>query len=312
MAINRPDFAEYCVVKSVFAGIWPPHILIALAQARSGIDDRSVDGRSGPFDFTPALWDAYRSDAQFEIDYQPQDIGIWPMQCTVAAVMVRRAMDRLRAAGKTVTLAAIYDEIWPPAAGVAGPALDRALADTATLVDPAVTAVLGPTSAGSDQLGSPTSGPGTSLIRTTPAGRPIVDYAAVHVRPDRQAFGDQILDAFIQAGFGPHHAVAALANAVDESGLDPKIHNGSGEDSWGLFQCNRAGGGLGAGHSPAELCTPDINIGIVIAAARGVKDFAAARSLENAVTAFVFGIEKPKDKAGAALARARTARLLLG
>jgi hypothetical protein len=299
-------------VKSIFAGIWPPHILIALAQARSGIDDRSANGLSGPFDISPVLWDAYRSDAQFDINYQPQDISIWPMQCTVAAVMVRRAADRLRSAGKSVTLAAIHDEIWPPAAGVTVPDLDRALADTATLVDPAVTAVLGPTTASNDQLGSKTAGPGPSAIRTTPTGRPVVDYTAVHVRADRRIYGDQILDAFVQAGFGPHHAVAALANAVNESALDPASHNGSGEDSWGLFQCNRQGGGLGSGHSPAELCTPDINIGIVVAAARGVKDFVAAQRLENAVNAFVFGVERPKDKAGAALARAKTARLLLG
>lgn len=49
-----------------------------------------------------------------------------------------------------------------------------------------------------------------------------------------------IVKRFEEAGYGVVQQVAALANAIAESGLDPKIKAAGDEDSWGLFQINRA------------------------------------------------------------------------
>ena len=91
--------------------------------------------------------------------------------------------------------------------------------------------------------------------------------------------------------------MAALANAIAESRLDPNAHAARGEDSFGLFQLNRRGG-LGAGHAPSELVNPESNIAIVIKAAQQSKGFIRAVSLDDAVSAFVRDVERPSDIPG--------------
>ena len=52
----------------------------------------------------------------------------------------------------------------------------------------------------------------------------------------------EIYDVARQAGFSPEDAVTWTAIALAESGGRPDAHNGVGEDSWGLWQVNIAGG----------------------------------------------------------------------
>jgi hypothetical protein len=113
---------------------------------------------------------------------------------------------------------------------------------------------------------------------------------------ERRPVAQKILDAFAAAGFGQFQQVAALANAIAESGLDPNVHLSVAEDSWGLFLLNTQRG-FGTGHSAEELRNPDVNIGIMVKEAQKNSAFAAATSLDAAVEIFVRQIERPKNVA---------------
>jgi hypothetical protein len=111
-----------------------------------------------------------------------------------------------------------------------------------------------------------------------------------------QACGDLIVARFAAAGFGHVQQVAAVANAIGESGLDPKAKSTPPERSFGLFQCNQ-GGGLGQGFTREQLFDPGTNIAIVIKEAKRHKDFGGAASLSAAVDAFVTFVERPAKPA---------------
>ena len=106
---------------------------------------------------------------------------------------------------------------------------------------------------------------------------------------------------FREAGFTHEQALAAVANAQGESGLNPNATNiveKGGvvtEESYGLFQMNRKGG-LGAGHKPEDLMNADYNIGLAIEAAKKSKSFMSAKSTSEAISAFVNEVERPADK----------------
>jgi hypothetical protein len=116
---------------------------------------------------------------------------------------------------------------------------------------------------------------------------------AVAKRPVAQ----MIIDKFAAQNFKVFHQAAALANAIAESDLVPTAHATQGENSVGLFQLNIAGG-EGAGHTVAELMDPATNIDLTIAAIKKVHAFVDATNVDDAVTAFVLGFEKPADKPG--------------
>jgi len=118
-----------------------------------------------------------------------------------------------------------------------------------------------------------------------------------------------ILSAFAAAGFGRNQQIAALANAIEESALDPNAH-AVGEDSVGLFQLRRIKG-VGGNHSVAELKDPAFNTQLIIAEAKGVAFFAKATNLRDAVDLFVRFVERPADPAGQSLKRFKTAQALI-
>ncbi len=103
---------------------------------------------------------------------------------------------------------------------------------------------------------------------------------------------------FKAAGFSAMHAEAAVLNAMQESTLNPNAHNTSKEDSVGLFQLNRDAG-LGKDpitkkKYPVEfLKNPSNNIDIVIREAKKYKQFRNAKTLKEAVRAFVHYVERP-------------------
>lgn len=136
------------------------------------------------------------------------------------------------------------------------------------------------------------------------------DLTAAGVQKKFQQYGDLIVDRFQRAGFTKdQQLLAALANAIAESGLDPVIKAAGSEESYGLFQCNRTAG-LGKGFSIEQLKDPEINISIIIREARKFSAFTAASSTEAAVDAFVRFIERPKNTSGAIKKRNQIARLL--
>ena len=163
---------------------------------------------------------------------------------------------------------------------------------------------------------APYAVPRIAAIRTVETLIPIgaanrYDMTAAGVRKDLQKYGDLIVDRFQRAGFTKdQQLIAALANAIGESGLDPSAKSPAPEESYGLFQCNRKAG-LGIGYTIDQLKDPETNIAIIIREARRFSAFTAASSIEAAVRAFVTFIERPKNTSGAIKARMAIANKLL-
>jgi uncharacterized protein (TIGR02594 family) len=129
------------------------------------------------------------------------------------------------------------------------------------------------------------------------------------VRPENRKNAGLILAAFAAAGYGRVQQIAALANAIDESGLDANQRT-MPEDSVGLFQLRRFKG-AGGNHSVAELQDPNLNIQIIIAVARKIPAFGKATDLHDAVEQFVRHVEIPADPAGQTAKRFKTAQALI-
>lgn len=129
---------------------------------------------------------------------------------------------------------------------------------------------------------------------------------------ERRKMAQLIVEKFARAGYGAFQQIAAVANAMGESGLDPRKRNTTArEDSVGLFQLNMRGG-VGAGHSPEELQEPERNIALIIAEAnRRSPSFRTATSLEAAVRAFVRDVERPKNAEADSVKRIEIARKLV-
>ena len=120
-----------------------------------------------------------------------------------------------------------------------------------------------------------------------------------------------IAAAFGEAGYKAWHQIAAIANAIGESNLNPSATViTAAEESYGLFQLNRKRG-LGSGHSPADLLDPTKNIGFVVAEANRFPVIKAAVSVEAAVALFVQNVERPQDPRGDTDKRIAIAHTLL-
>jgi hypothetical protein len=137
----------------------------------------------------------------------------------------------------------------------------------------------------------------------------IAEFNVTGVPQGREEIARLIVRAFADAGFGRPQQLTALANAIAESGLNPDAMSALPDQSVGLFQLNRAGG-LGAGHSAAELKDPATNINIILSEARKSEEFAKAESLEDAVSIFVRKLIRPPDPAGEVAGRLKIAERL--
>lgn len=124
--------------------------------------------------------------------------------------------------------------------------------------------------------------------------------------PATKAMADKIYQTFTANGFSRVQALAAVGNAIRESGLDPTagltsggaLGVGGGIDlnkakSVGLFQLNLAG--VGSGYTANYLADPDNNINIMMNAARNSSDFMNATTLDGAATAFHNKVEVAVD-----------------
>jgi uncharacterized protein (TIGR02594 family) len=146
-----------------------------------------------------------------------------------------------------------------------------------------------------------------------PGAAGAVDIAGITLPPGIKAANrpnaDLILKAFAAAGYGRNQQIAALANAIDESGLDAS-QDTEPEGSIGLFQLRRFKG-VGGNNSIAALQDPNFNTQLIIAEAKKVPLFGQATDLRSAVDAFVRFVEKPADKAGQSALRFKTATALI-
>jgi uncharacterized protein (TIGR02594 family) len=124
----------------------------------------------------------------------------------------------------------------------------------------------------------------------------------------REAMARIVVNEFAAAGYGTMHQIVALANAIAESGLDPK-KPGDGGISIGLFQCNMKKG-AGVGHKKSDLEEPTYNTRVIIAVANRHGDFAKATTIDTAVDIFVRKVEITKDQPGDIVKRRKIAKQL--
>ena len=143
MAIDQALFAQECVRQGVFFRI-EPHYMLGVARLRSGIADDTIRGEFGPFRLTQTLWDANRQNDEFDVHFTSAEVSSWRRQCVVFGLMAHGAFDAfVLANGRNPSAKELYLQQWPDAPTVTPPAdSQKALDDTAKLVDPAADSVL--------------------------------------------------------------------------------------------------------------------------------------------------------------------------
>jgi hypothetical protein len=147
------------------------------------------------------------------------------------------------------------------------------------------------------------------MSAATPSVQPVVKFNISAVPEGRESIAQLVVDLFAEAGFGALQQLAALANAIGVSDLNPAAKSAPPGQAVGLFQLSRTA--LGAGHTVAELEDPATNISLVRAEAEKFAAFAAATSLEQAVSAFVRGVARPANPAGESARRLKIAERLV-
>jgi hypothetical protein len=300
--IDKALFAKECWRQALYTGT-NAHYLAAVAELRSHIRTGSSAGKTFPFGITQAEWDDTLKDKEFVLDFLPGDIDNWRLQCAVFAVMALRTLEALMVgANKDKRPSAIDLYI-----AQLGSPLPNAAARTALLSDlkdalDATRAVV--LSAGADVLVDPST-------PTTPTNPSAVQINLAGVPSGREEIARLIVAQFQAAGYGPIQQISAVANAIAESALNPNAEvNNAQEHSVGLFQLN-INGGLGSGHSAAELKDPIKNIAVIIAETKKFDAFKNATSLFDAVDVFVRKVEKPANAGTQVQKRAKIAERLM-
>ena len=137
MSINLEDFARDCADQAFRFGV-NAHYLLAVAELRSGINDDSEGDGIGPFRIKQADWDSLGAEPKFELTLQPDQIKRPGMQCVFAALQTLRAQEKFlkQSRGRFPSADELF-AVWPNEPPPAGKSLQRALSDTASLIETA-------------------------------------------------------------------------------------------------------------------------------------------------------------------------------
>jgi hypothetical protein len=301
--IDKALFAKECWRQALYTGT-NAHYLAAVAELRSHIRTGTNAGKTAPFDITQTEWDTTIKDKEFELDFLAGDIDNWRLQCAAFAVMTLRTLEGLMAGPNKDKRPSAIDLY---VAQLGSPAPDAAArADLLQKLKEALDATRAVVlAAGADVLADPSA-------PTTPTNPSAVQFNSGGVPAGREDIAKLIVSQFQASGYGPIQQIAAVANAIAESALNPNAEvNNSVEHSVGLFQLNIRGG-LGEGHSAAELKNPATNIGIIIAETKKFDAFKNASSLFDAVDVFVRKVERPANAGTQVQKRAKIAERLKG
>ncbi|NML74392.1 transglycosylase SLT domain-containing protein [Rhizobium sp. S-51] len=355
-SLDKDLVARQCTEQSAMFGS-NAFYLMTVAQLRSNISGTPPAGTAGPgpFCFSPGEWERHGADPGFGIHYRPEEIGDWRAQCTLAAIMavdmqvslataLRRQpnMTELFLAQIVGASAATRALTAPdsPTAEILQIARDKAQAegiDPENLNGRDASLLAGATI--QEVLDAITAKLAEALEAVRPLVRKAVDelikvlaefggtgpvglalirrQSSYLATAEKKAMAKLIMEKFAAQGFGTVQQIAAVANAIAESGLNPNASNTAGERSFGLFQLNQ-NGGVGFGHDEAELKDPDRNIEIMLAEIAKPYQranrhaFAATTSLHEAVRIFVHHFEKPANKTGETAHRFEIAQGLVG
>ncbi|OWV85566.1 hypothetical protein ATY78_25395 [Rhizobium sp. R635] len=330
------------------------YYLMTIAQMRTNIIDVQGLQTSGLFAFTDQEWILNASHPEYEIAYGLPEIRDWRAQCTLFAIMAAQMADALSDAlgtdismvklllAQTVGLiaarqalgndeqnaAALVKAITPAQAQTDRIDLsnltnrDAALLTGSTVKDmlAVIEAKLNESFTSVDVIISEQIELFMKKLRQltdlAPTAVGDINFSSPKIPKSREPIARKIAEKFAVRGYGTLQQIAAIANAIRESKLDPSSTNLRGERSFGLFQLNQ-NGGVGTGHSDAELLDPDRNIEIMLDEIqkpylkKSRARFLATANLHEAVEIFVFNFEKPADKPGETEKRFKIAQTLI-
>ena len=343
-SLSKAVFAAQCVESGFNFGANAYYLMMTALQRTNvkSLSPGRPDGFIGPFALTAVEWDSMRNVPDTIIDFPSGHITVWAAQVDAFAASshaMQVRISELIGQEPNVTQLFFAQVFGSKAVQSAIEAPDTSMADVISGLDAAALreedvdiaalqnrelvphddATIGETVAAVDaMLQSPFS---EAIDHVRPAADKFIetlnaisggiqqplaalDFTSPHLATSRQRTNaEKILNAFSAAGYGPIAQVAAVANAIGESNLDHSAGNTSGEDSHGLFQLNR-NGGVGTGHSVADLKDADKNIAIMLNHIlephnrNARQQFLTTKKLAEAVQVFVFQFERPADKAG--------------
>lgn len=330
--LDKQIFAHQCHLQALIFGV-NAHYLAAVATMRTNVVAGLSGGATGPYAFTATEWTLNGNQPQFGLNATAASIGSWSLQVAVFAIMMRKTQLAIaQSLGRQPTAAELYfAQLIGAAAGAAtiqAPAspmaavLNGIIGATAQAegLDPAcftgrdtkylgaadavgaLGAIATDLQAALDACRTFVSRAGDELISQSQvlkaAGAPSgINFESPVIPNGRRDMAELIAQRFVDRGYGTTQQIAAIANAIAESSLDPGVPSGfPGESSWGLFQLNTAPHAVGHGHEPSELVQPEANIRIMldfIATSPADGAFRATTSVHDAVAIFVHDFENP-------------------
>ncbi len=348
--LDKVIFAVECHRQALIFGA-SAHYLAAVATLRTDTTDGDHATGIGPFALVPREWQLNATQPQWSLDAPADTIKSWRLQVAVFAIMARLTQQRLAALlgseptpvelylaqliGTKAAVIALKDQTQavpafvPTLDGVAaeadgvdianlmarhgsllgagtieaglaalGTALDKAIADSKSFVK----------TAGDQILASAA----TALAPSGAVGGAI-NFDSKRIPDGRRSMAELIARRFAERGYGVTQQIAAIANAIGESALDPAIKAAGTEPSYGLFQLNQ--NGVGAGFNATVLKDPERNIVIMLdyIATQSSADaaFRATPSINDAVAIFVRRFERPAHPDPAIAERTKIAETLL-
>jgi hypothetical protein len=301
--IDIDDFSAFALQQGLLFGI-NVHYLVAVAKQRSGIKDDKKNDSFGPYFIPQGDFDATRNDTEFSLSFQATDISVWRIQTKIFALRAAREFeDFVAQQGRNPSAIDLYLRQFP---GSDAAALAGSLKDAC---DQTVDAVKGAAKNLLDTDVPIITDPSSPNV-AGPAAAAVTGFDLSAIANTRKPVAQMILNAFAGAGFGKVQQVAALANAIRESKLNPKAISHPPEHSVGLFQLNMQRG-LGRGHTEPELQDAATNISLIINEARKFPTFASASTLLDAVSVFVRKVERPANTVGEINTRLKIAESLV-
>ncbi|UDL89435.1 hypothetical protein LGH82_30990 [Mesorhizobium sp. PAMC28654] len=336
--LDKLAFANICAWDAIIVRT-SAHYIMAVAELRTDIVDGAVGATTnwGPFALSPAEWEAFRSKPELELDFTPEDIKDWLAQCMVFATMANASQARLAAllsdqpnATELYLAQLVGSKAASVASGAPGQQMDTILASVSAAelaveaVDLALAKAREPDLLGGGktarevldglgakiqkalddtkqyiaQVGAEIIAAQSRLVSSGDVNLQI-NFDSGAIPSDRRPMAELISKRFGEKNYGSLQQIAAIANAIGESGLVAGAKAGGSEESYGLFQLNRVGG-VGAGHTVAELKDPEMNIAIMLNHIATVEksadtDFRAAQDILTAVSIFVRKFERPAN-----------------
>lgn len=128
-AIDQAQFAGECIAQGDAFGAWA-HYMVAVAQLRSGIDDKKQGNLIGPFMIDQIKWNENREDPDLRLE--ESDLNSWDMQCMFFAWWTHKVHQKfVTQNNKSPNSEELYLAQFP---GESVAALGQAITDTAKLM----------------------------------------------------------------------------------------------------------------------------------------------------------------------------------